>query len=78
MSNKNFIQKALKKHKIGALHRQLGYSMEEVIPITTLESIKRMPIGGVIHFTSGRKSIKVTRLLKRRAVFALNLRRFKR
>jgi hypothetical protein len=54
------------------LHRQLGLSESEVIPIGILEQIKRAKIGTHVSF---RGKHLVTRLLKRRAVFAGNIRR---
>lgn len=77
---KKFIQKALRKHRKGALHRELGYAPDEVIPVLLLESIKETPVGHKV-FTNGKNRktewVKVTRLLKRRASLALTLRRFK-
>jgi len=72
---KNWIQKAVKKP--GALSRQLGIPVEENIPKTLLEKIAKAPIGAVIKNPTkkGKREIKVTRLLKRRAVLALTLKR---
>jgi hypothetical protein len=72
---KKWIQKAgLKK---GALSRQLGIPEKENIPFSFLDEIVRSPIGSVVvnPTTAGKKRIKVTLLLKRRAVMALNLKR---
>ena len=64
---KKFIQAAhIKK---GALHKQLGYSMGEHIPTGLLREIVDTPIGNKAR---GRT---VTSLLKKRANFALNIRR---
>lgn len=73
-----FIQKA--KLKKGALSRQLKIPEKENIPITLLRKINRTQIGKtVINPTKkGKKSIKVTRLLKRRSVFATTLKTIKR
>jgi hypothetical protein len=35
--NKRWIQRAFKKHKRGALHKQLGIPLSKTIPIKTLE-----------------------------------------
>ena len=59
--------------KKGALHRQLGISQKKKIPMKLLRKIKDTPIGKKVKV--GRKSVKVTYLLKRRAVLAYNLRR---
>ena len=70
---KKWIQKAgIKK---GALSRQLEIPEEENIPTTLLNAIRYAEIGDTIQnpTTSGKRTIKVTRLLKRRAVLALTL-----
>lgn len=79
---KKWIKKALRYHKKGALHRQLGVSIEENISINTLNRIKNAKIGDYIYndqhyYKSGSAYIKVTPLLKKRVVLALNLRRLK-
>ncbi len=40
---KRWIQGALRKHKRGALHKQLGIPVGEVIPIRRLESASKRP-----------------------------------
>ena len=68
-----WIQKAnLKK---GALHRQLGIPQDEKIPVTLLKKIKKAKIGETITNPTkkGKRKIKVTPLLKRRANLALTL-----
>jgi hypothetical protein len=62
-----WIQGAHIKH--GALHKQLGYSPDHHIPLGFLKEIAGKDIGGHVR---GRK---VTRLLKQRVNFALNVRR---
>jgi len=59
----------------GALSRQLGIPEEENIPITLLRKIQYAEIGDTIQnpTKSGKRTIKVTRLLKRRAVLAVTL-----
>ena len=66
--------------KKGALSRQLGIPEEENIPITLLEKIRKAEIGTVIRnpTRTGKRRIKVTRKLKRRAVLALTLKRMRR
>ena len=75
---KFWIQKAIKKK--GALSRQLGIPKSDTIPITLLRAIVKAPIGKTIRNPTkkGKRTIKVTRLLKRRAVLALTLRRLRR
>ena len=69
-----WIQKACKPRKKGALHRQLGVSQKQRIPKTLLQKIKRTAIGTRIRnpTKTGKGYIRVTRLLKSRANFALN------
>jgi hypothetical protein len=69
MTRRNrWIQAAAPKQ--GALHRQLGYPTKDGIPTPVLQRIKYMPVGGHIHGHT------VTPLMKKRANFALNVRRF--
>lgn len=78
MKKTKWIQKAnLKK---GTLSRQLGVPIEENIPFDVLLTIKNAPIGEDVWLSirGKTKQIKVTKLLKRRAVLALNLKNFKR
>ena len=72
---KKWIQKAVRKE--GALSRQLDIPVEEDIPITLLKKIVNTPIGKTIRNPTkkGKRRIKVTRLLKKRAVLALTLKR---
>jgi len=74
---KKWIQKALESRKEGALHRQLGVSPADKIPFTTLEKIRAAKIGSTVTnpCETGNRRIKVTRLLKKRAVCALNIKR---
>jgi len=73
-----FIQRAIGKK--GALHRQLGLPASQRIPVTLLRAIKRARIGTIIKnpTQAGPKYIRVTPLLKKRAVLALTLRGFHR
>ena len=77
---KFWIKTALAKRKKGALSRQLGIPEEENIPITLLKAIRDADIGKMVHnpTTKGKRRIKTTRLLKRRAVLALTLKRMKK
>ena len=79
MTNTRYwIQRAVKRK--GALSRQLGIPEEENIPITLLEKIRKAEIGTTIKnpTKTGKRTIKVTRKLKRRAVLALTLKRLRR
>jgi hypothetical protein len=78
MENKvvhKWIQKA--KPKKGALHRQLGYPTGTKIPKSELIIIKHAHVGDRVIVTgnSNKSRVKVTPLLKKRANFALNVRR---
>jgi hypothetical protein len=55
--------------KKGALHRQLGYDPHHHLPLGLLREIEAADIGARVR---GRK---ITRLMKRRVNFALNVRR---
>ena len=71
---KKWIPQDLKR---GALSRQLGIPEEKNIPFTLLEKIRRTKIGERIRnpTKTGKRLIRVTRLLKKRAVLALTLKR---
>lgn len=79
MSKKLWIQDAIKKGKKGSLHRQLGVPQGKRIPKSLLAKIKSMEIGGTVKnpTKTGKRKVKVTTLLKKRAVLAHTLRRFK-
>jgi hypothetical protein len=64
---KKWIQAASSAHTKGALHRQLGYPVDQKIPKKVLHDIVGTEIGKHSH---GRT---VTPLLKKRANFALNV-----
>ena len=74
-SNLKWLQKT--KLKTGALSRQLGIPIEQNIPVTLLERIRKAKIGSLIinPTKKGKRLIKVTKLLKKRAVLALTLKR---
>jgi len=64
------------KFKKGALHRQLGVPENKTIGVSNMQKIKRAKIGSTVRIpTSTRKNkeFKVTKLLKERAVFGLNI-----
>lgn len=68
MPKRYWIPKNIKK---GALSRQLGIPVNINIPICLLAKIKNSPIGTVIHNKYiGKPIIKITKLLKQRAVMA--------
>lgn len=77
---KQWIQSAIRKGRKGALSRQLGIPVKENIPITWLRVISRTMIGSYAYnpTTLGKGNVKVTRLLKRRAVRALTLKEWKK
>lgn len=66
--------------KKGMLHRQLGISQDMKIPISLLNKIIAAKPGDVITNTSGkgRKRIKITRVLEKRANLARNLKEISR
>ncbi len=74
---KKFIRKAIKKP--GSLSRQLGIPIKEDIPKTLLDKIIDAKAGDRIRNPTkvGNRTIKVTRLLERRAIFARTLKGFK-
>jgi len=69
-----WIRRAIRKP--GALSRQLGVPVEKNIPKRLLQRIQLARIGTTVRnpTKTGKRRIKVTRLLKRRAVLALTLR----
>jgi len=71
--SKLWIQEAVKKP--GALSRQLEIPIEKDIPKRLLQKISKAKIGTVVKnpTKTGKKKIKVTPLLKKRAVLALTL-----
>lgn len=73
-----WIQKAIKKP--GALSRQLGIPVQKNIPISLLKKIRSAKVGSTITnpTKTGKRRIKVTRLLKKRAVLALTLKRLRK
>lgn len=76
MVNNNFI--SFVNAKKGALRKQLGIPTNRNIPTTLLLKIIRTPTGMTIRnpTKTGTRNIRVTLLLKRRAVLANNFRNF--
>ena len=61
--------------KKGTLHRQLGVPLDKKIPMALLNKIVSAKDGDTITNPTklGKKKIKVTRILERRAILARNL-----
>ena len=78
MSSKNWIQYAIKNR--GALHSQLGISQRERIPTTLLRKIVAARSGKTIRnpTSMGKRIIKITPTLEKRANLAINLRKVRR
>lgn len=66
--------------KKGALSRQLGIMQKDNIPMTLLDKIISARAGDTITNPTlmGKRRIKVTRLLERRAILARNLKNIRR
>jgi hypothetical protein len=66
--------------KKGSLSRQLGIPEKKNIPITLLNKVIKAQAGETIinPTKSGKRIIKVTRLIERRAILAKNLKSFKK
>lgn len=69
-----WMQEAFKRAGKGTFHKQLGIPPTEKIPLTFLQAIVNTEIDMYAHnpTNTGDKMIKVTRLVKRRAVALLN------
>jgi len=63
------------KLKNGALSRQLEIAIKDNIPLLLLRKISKAKLKTIIQnpTSTGKRNIRVTLLLKRRAVFALNM-----
>lgn len=72
---KQWIQKAGDHKHRGSLHKQLQVPQKETIPKSLLRKIQAAETGERVHnpTKTGRRSIPVTTLLKRRTAFALNV-----
>lgn len=66
--------------KKGALSKQLGIPEKQNIPMGLLEDIKRAEVGAVIQNRHGigKREIKITALIKKRANMAMTLKRIGR
>ena len=66
--------------KKGVLHRQLGIPQGQKIPLSLLNKIISAKAGETITnpASKGRKRIRVTRVLERRAILAKNLKEIKK
>lgn len=82
---KFWIRGAFKKHKEGSLHRQLGIPKDQKIPRSLLTKIKNAKVGkkyGKLRqkirnpTRTGKRSITVTPLLKKRATLVHTVGRF--
>ena len=69
-----WMQDAFKNAGKGVFHRQLGVPTTEKIPMTFLQAIVDTKIGMMAHnpTSTGHKMVKVTPLMKKRAVALLN------
>lgn len=74
--DKFWIQNAINPKKRGALHRQLEVPKKKKLPKTLLRKIRGMEIGSTARNPTkiGKRKVKVTKLLKKRATLALTLR----
>jgi len=70
MSAERWIQEA--RIKKGALHRQLGYTVDQKIPLGVLQTIKERGVGAHVRTPAG--TLTITNKMKKRANFALNIR----
>jgi hypothetical protein len=80
MNKNRWIQTALEGHKSGALHRQLGIPVNEKIPYGVLNMITKSKVGERIYINSygtisNTPFVNVTKLMKKRAILAINLRK---
>lgn len=70
-----WIQKVVEPKKKGRFHKQLGVPLKQKIPKTLVKKIVSAKIGKTISnpTKTGNKNIKVTKLVKQRANFVLNV-----
>jgi len=78
VNKKYWIKKAVKRP--GALSRQLGIPVKKDIPITLLKKVIKARPGQVIKNPTmlGKRKLKVTRLMERRAILAINLKNIRK
>ena len=76
---KKWIQSAIKGKK-GSLHKALGIKADEKISVSLLNKIIKAQPGNTIRNPSkkGKRIIKVTRAIERKAILARNLKNIKR
>jgi hypothetical protein len=69
-----WMQRAFKNAGKGLFHNQLGISLHKKIPMSWLRVIKRTPIDHWAHNPTmiGYEAVKVTHLIKHRAIALLN------
>jgi len=72
---KKWIKGVVEPREKGLFHKQLGIPTSERIPKKLVQKIVRTPIGQKCRnpTKAGNRSLKVTRLMKQRANFALNV-----
>jgi len=75
---KYWIQRAI--HRPGSLHKELEIPKNEKIPIRLLDAIIKAKAGQTIKnpTTKGKRKIKVTRKLERRAILVRTLKKIKK
>jgi len=75
MPKKKWIQDVVEPRERGRFHKQLGISVKARIPKTLVKKIVATDIGETVQNPTkvGKRRIKVTRLVKQRANFALNV-----
>ncbi len=59
------------RYNPGALHRQLKIPEDENIGVSNLRKIKKAEVGAMVKIKG--KTVKITPLMKKRAVFGLNI-----
>jgi hypothetical protein len=75
VKQQKWIKGVVQPHEKGRFHRQLGIPVKQRIPKTLVKKLVRTPIGNTVRnpTKTGKRRIKVTRLVKQRANFALNV-----
>lgn len=69
------MQRAFQDHPPGFYHRYFGIPMRKKIPLTLLRKIKKSNIGDIIVNPTkvGKRKYHVTKLMRQRASFLLNV-----
>jgi hypothetical protein len=72
-----WIPDAVKNHKEGSLHKMLEVPQSETLPFTLVDKGCHTPIGKTFKnpTQTGKKKVKVTKLVKQRSCLALTLKR---